>query len=195
MDILELKIKNLKEQKEQIIKNESKVLQLKIKMSDLTIHNNVAQFAHAIDEMLEEHKVSEYLKLATKFKDDENVQEYIELRRNLNKLENEIIENKKKIQKDLKKAIKKRQISTPNIYYGRDEKNNVITKNITTNQLSLLKESKEVILPTTELKSKKNIRHFYNRISFKYLEQLVNNNDYSLEKKDLGRVKKLIKKN
>ena len=195
MDILELKIKNLKEQKEQIIKNQRVILQLKIKMSDLTIHNNVAQFAHAIDEMLEEHKVSEYLKLATKFKDDENVQEYIELRRNLNKLENEIIEYYQKIQKDLKKAIKKRQISTPNIYYGRDEKNNIITKNITTNQLSLLKESKEVILPTTELKSKKNIRHFYNRISFKYLEQLVNNNDYSLEEKNLGRVKKLIKKN
>ena len=195
MDILELKIKNLKEQKEQIIKNQRVILQLKIKMSDLTIHNNVAQFAHAIDEMLEEHKVSEYLKLATNFKDDENVQEYIELRRNLNKLENEIIEYYQKIQKDLKKAIKKRQISTPNIYYGRDEKNNIITKNITTNQLSLLKESKEVILPTTELQSKKNIRHFYNRISFKYLEQLVNTNDYSLEEKNLGRVKKLIKKN
>ena len=195
MDILELKIKNLKEQKEQIIKNQRVILQLKIKMSDLTIHNNVAQFAHAIDEMLEEHKVSEYLKLATNFKDDENVQEYIVLRRNLNKLENEIIEYYQKIQKDLKKAIKKRQITTPNIYYGRDEKNNIITKNITTNQLSLLKESKEVILPTTELKSKKNIRHFYNRISFKYLEQLVNTNDYSLEEKNLGRVKKLIKKN
>ena len=195
MDILELKIKNLKEQKEEIIKNERKVLKIKKEISDLKIHRNVALIAHAIDKMNEDHKVSDYLKLATEFKDDENVQKYITLLKSLNKLENEIIEYNQKIQKDLKKAINKRKLNTANIYYGRDENNNIITKNITTNQLSLLNENKEVILPTVELKSKKNIRHFYNRISFKYLEQLVIDNDYSLEEKNLGKVKKLIKKN
>ncbi|MBQ6477270.1 MAG: hypothetical protein IJI43_02410 [Bacilli bacterium] len=195
MDILELKIKNLREQKEEIIKNKKTMLSIKKEMSDLTTNQNVAIYAHALEEMIECHRVKPYLDVATKFKDDEIVQKYIRLRRKLNKLENEIIEYNIKIQKELKRSINKKMNTATYIYYGRDENNNIVTRCATSEELSLLKNNKEAVLPTKELKSKRKIRHFYNRVSFKYLEELTQDNSFSLEGKDLGRVKKLVKKN
>ena len=59
----------------------------------------------------------------------------------------------------------------------------------------LLDDANTVIMPNKELKSRKKARHFYNKTSFKYLEALINDSNYSLEEKNLGKVKILTKEN
>ncbi len=194
MDKLELELKKLRKQKEKIIENDSKILHLKKKLSDLKLNHNVATYAYSIDKITWKEDVDKYLKITENLKQDEKVQEYIKLDNQLKSLKQEKISYYKDIQTTLKNEINKRNESTPFVYFNED-KNNVITRDITSSQLSLLELNNEVVLPPKELKSKRKRRHFYNRVSFKYLEELTKDNNFSIENKNLGNVKKLIKKN
>ena len=194
MDRLESKLKKLKEQKEKIITNKTKILQIKKKLSDLKLNHNVATYAYSMDKITWKEEVDKYLKITEDLKKDEKVQEYIKLDNQLNSLEQEKINYYKDIQITLKDEINKRNKPTAFVYFNKD-KNNIITRDITSSQLSLLELNNEVVLPYNELKSKRKRRHFYNRVSFKYLEELTNDNDFSIENKNLGNIKKLIKKN
>ena len=189
MDRLESEIKRIREQKEKIIKDQPKILSLKTKISDLKIHRNVAIYAYFMDKILIEEEIHSYLDIAKKLKDDENVQKYIKLKKQLDSLEQEKIDYYKEIQTKLKDQINRKKEATAFVYYGRDEDNHIITRDITSSQLSLLDLDEQVILPFKELESKRKIRHFYNRVSFKYLEELTKDNDFSLNNKNLGRVK------
>lgn len=184
---------SLKKQRENIINNQRKILELKTKISDLKINRNVAIYAHSLDEILLGEEIHGNLTVMNNLNQDSNVQTYIKLRKELESLEREKIDYYKDIQTKLKDNINK--IVDPNIYvyYGRDEDNEIITKNIINSKTSYLKQNNTVILPLNELESKRKIRHFYNRTRFKYLEELTRDSNLSIEKKNLGKVKILSK--
>lgn len=194
MDRLESKLKRLREQKEKIIANRNEILHIKKKLSDLKLNHNVATYAYSMDKITWKEEVDKYLKITEDLKKDEEIQEYIKLDNQLKSLEQEKINYYKDIQITLKDEINKRNKPTPFVYFNEDKKN-IITRDITSSQLSILELNNEVVLPPKELKSKRKRRHFYNRVSFKYLEELTNDNDFSIENKNLGNIKKLIKKN
>lgn len=192
MNKLESTLNNIKSQREKIINNKNKILELKTKISDLKVNNTVALYAYSQDKILYNEDIDNYKQIIQPIEEDPKVQEYIILYNKLSILEQQIINYYKNIQIELRNEVNNKEPQVF-VYYEKDENNNIITRNITSSQLSRLELDQEVILPVKDINSKRKQRHFYNRVSFKYLEELSKDNNYSIENKNLGKVKKLIK--
>ena len=166
----------LKEQRNQIINNQNVIRKIKVKMSDLRTNRNVALYAHSLEEMIHGDELHSHLYLIEGLKKDQNVQEYILLSNTLKELEKQKEIYYKKIQKQLKHCLNQESNQDIYVYYGIDNDNNIITRNILNSDLSNLKENTIAILPKEKYKSKRKIRHFYNKTRFKYLEEIVKTN-------------------
>ena len=176
MTNLEL-INEIKEQRERIISNKKKILSLTVQISDLSINNNVAKYIYYSDyENYDECSLLE---------DDPKVQEYLVLKEELDSLKHETIDYYKNIQINLKDSLEDEDIDIY-VYNGKVNRNII-------NKEQLSNNAGTIIYPVKELNSKRKLRHFYNKKSFKYLEELTKDNNYSLDNKNLGRVKILSK--
>jgi hypothetical protein len=193
MTNIESKLEELRGQKEKILNNKNKITSLKKQISDLKINRNVAIYAHSLDEIKRGEELHCHLSLIKRLKTDSNVQEYIVLKKELDSLEKQKIDYYKEIQTKLKDTISKKDDPNIFVYYGKDIYDDTRTKNIVNDQISYEEQDNTIILPQKELKSNRKIRHFYNKTSFKYLEQVINTNDFSLNNKKLGKVKILSK--
>ena len=139
-------------------------------------------------------EIHSYLSVADKLRDDPNVQKYREIITKIYWLERQAVEYYRGIQIALRNRLAFFEEPDIYVYYGTfDDKQ--LTRNIISDDLMLLDDANTVIMPNKELKSRKKARHFYNKTSFKYLEALINDNNYSLEEKNLGKVKILTKEN
>ena len=183
---------NLKEQREKLIKNKEEISHLKKLMSDLKINRNVAIYAYATQKMILGEEIDSYLNIVNSLKDDSNVQEYISLARRLYLLEREKINYYRSIQIGLRNRLTYQSEPDIYVYYGMFEED-PITKNIVSNKLAFMDKVDTVVFPSKELKSNRKLRHFYNKTSFKYLEELSKDNSYSLEEKNLGKIRVLRK--
>ena len=183
---------NLKEKREQVLNNKREITHLKKLMSDLKIHRNVAIFADAINKIGYGEDIHYYLQVIRDLSDDQYVQEYSNLYEQVEILERQIVDYYQNLQISLRNRLS--YIENPDIfvYYGTFN-DRVITKHIVTPELSFFNEDNTVIFPNKELKSRRKARHFYNQVSFKYLEELSKDDSFSLEGKDIGKVKILRK--
>lgn len=176
------------EQQEKVRRNREEITHLKKQMSDLTINRNVAIYAYAVQKVNLGEEVHNYMEIIKQVSQDSIVQEYKNLQKELTKLENEIADYYYFIQIDLREKLE--DLENPNIYtyYGLLEDDSVI-RNIIDAEIIDYDENKTIIMPEKEFKSRRKTRHFYNKISFKYLEALTRDNSFEVEGKDLGKVK------
>ena len=185
---------NLKEKGEKLKKSHAEIIHLKKLASDLKINRNVAIYEYAMQKVVLGEEIHSYLSVADKLRDDPNVQKYREIIAKIYWLERQAVEYYRGIQIALRNRLAFFEEPDIYVYYGTfDDKQ--LTRNIISDDLMLLDDANTVIMPNKELKSRKKARHFYNKTSFKYLEALINDNNYSLEEKNLGKVKILTKEN
>ncbi len=175
MNNIEKTLLELKEQRNKIINNQDLIRKTKVKMSDLKLNHDVALYVHSLEEMIHGDELHSHFYLIEKLKKDQNVQEYISLRSYLKELERQKSTYYKKIQKQLKNELNQEANQDIYVYYGMDN-DTIITRNILNSDLSNSKEDNIVILPKEKYKSKRKIRHFYNKTRFKYLEEIVKTN-------------------
>ena len=185
---------NLKEKGEKLKKSHAEIIHLKKLASDLKINRNVAIYEYAMQKVVLGEEIHSYLSVADKLRDDPNVQKYREIITKIYWLERQAVEYYRGIQIALRNRLAFFEEPDIYVYYGTfDDKQ--LTRNIISDDLMLLDDANTVIMPNKELKSRKKARHFYNKTSFKYLEALINDSNYSLEEKNLGKVKILTKEN
>ena len=185
-------VDNLKEKGERIASNRRRITHLKKKMSDLKIDRDVAIYAAALERIAYGEEMLSYFALTISLSSNPNVIEYSNLRKEILELENQIVEYYRNIQIGLRNRLTYTETPDIYVYYGTSD-NQILTKNIITSEIIELDPEKTTIFPQAELKSKRKLRHFYNQTSFKYLEELSKDNSFSLEEKNIGKVRVLTK--
>ncbi len=180
---------------------ENKLLRLKIKhtMSDLTLNKMVALYArnldtiaHSTDEMVIKNTRLENIILLKK---EPMVDAYESLRQDLITLDRLDSEYYQSIQIDLREALLGRNLPEIYVYQGmidRMDRLMMVKHIIIPGTVQSYHESENnniVVYPENELTSNRKLRHFYNNVSFRYLENLTEDYSFDLEGKNLGRVK------
>ena len=178
------------EKKEKIFNNKKEIVHLKKLISDLKIHRNVALYASAAEHFAWGEEVHNNLSIMKNISSDPWVQEYIVLKKQLDELENEISDYYYFMQINLREILVDLDDPDVNIYYGVLDDEEVMN-NVISAELIDYDPDKTIILPEKELNSKRKLRHFYNKVSFKYLDELSKDNSFNVETKKLGKVKVL----
>ena len=189
------KIKEKKEKKDEMLKQ---IYLNERKMSKLTFDRNIGLYAYYMDEYLcllskletyEREKVLNKLKEITlkldKLKDYPGVQEYNNLRLQNLMFKFKISDYYKTVQKDFRFMIS----LLPSNVYVKEEEN--IKHIVNSNKVKRKEDGDIVISSQYDINSKRDLRHFYNKVSFKYLESLSEDYSFDLEGKNLGKIKRL----
>lgn len=182
-----IKKAKIKEKQEELIKNKETLLKLKVKMSDLKLNYNVALYAYALEKIEHREEVSKYFQIIEELEEDPNVIEYISLMEQLAEIKEKIADYYYFIQINLREKLI--DIDYPDIYVYHISYEEELLKNIIDDELIEYDENNTIIYPLKEIESNRKNRHFYNKVSFKYLEGLTKDNSFSLEGKRLGKVK------
>lgn len=168
------------------------------RMSKLTFDRNVGLYAHHMDEYFDllplldtpkREEILERLKVLSKkleeLKDYDGVKEYSDLRLQNILLKFKLSDYYKTINLSFRNKIN--LINSLNIYVDQND----YLKHITDlDNIKILKEECDTIIkPKYDLTSKRDLRHFYNKLSFKYLESLSEDYNFELENKELGKVR------
>ncbi len=187
----------IKEKRERLKHNKIVILQIKKRMSDLSLYWNVSKYIYACDKLkyCEEYEKEDYLERIKALKDDKEVIAYIELKKHLDKLYDEIRDYYLSVQKDLREELL--YYDLPEIFVDQgsviDGGNLKEAKHIVVPSAMLFYEGNDcgesLVGPYAQLDSKRKKRHFYNKVSFRYLEELTKDDSFDLENKDLGKVK------
>ncbi len=195
-----VKYYEIEEKRERVFHNNLLILQIKKMMSDLSLYHNVSRYIYDLDKIkyCDEFEKSMLLNEIDFLKKDEHVIIYIELKKHIDRLEEEIKEYYKTIQVDLRRELI--SLNTPDIFvnqdYIDDKKDMKFARHIISPSSLLVYDddySETMISSYKDLKSKRSKRHFYNQVSFRYLEELSKDYNYDLDGKYLGNVKILKK--
>ena len=177
----------IKEKQEELIKNKETALKLKVKMSDLKLNYNVALYAYALEKIEHREELSKYFQIIEELEKDPNVIEYVNLTKQLAEVKEKIADYYYFIQINLREKLI--DIDYPDIYVYHISYDEELLKNIIDDELIEYDENNIIIYPPKEIDSNRKNRHFYNKVSFKYLEGLTKDNSFSLDGKRLGKVK------
>jgi len=198
------------EKKEQLKTSRLRMSTIKHQMSDLTIHQNVAQYVHDLDTIEYYKKFRENLtkaELANAQRElaaiedrrqyldaDPFVQEY-------QRLFGEFLDEKKSadvyyqtIQKDLRTELLDLELPRLFIYQGNincGRKYKLARHIIIPNTVETFEQPEQIgtiIYPVKDMRSKRKLDHFYSLTSFRYLKQLTEDYSFDLEGKNLGSV-------
>ena len=190
---MEQKIKNIveacgiDEKRTALANNKIKLFKLERMMAEATFNRNVGLYAAKIDQLVwimengdYDYKLHEEIRL---METDEEILAYKRLQTEFHDLMTQKGEYEKAVNIDLRLALT--DIIIPNIYI--EQKDNF--KNILNPNITELNEESIIISPVYEVESNRLYRHFYNKTSFHYLEELSKDYNYELEKKNIGKVK------
>ena len=113
-------------------------------------------------------------------------QEEVLLYKRTRDLYNQIKKENHKYQQIIQKEFRERLCTIETIPYYVSQGNEKEAKHIIHKEL----EKKEAnVYPQKELKSKRKYRHFYNKLSFQYLESIMDTNDLEIKEKQKRKVK------
>lgn len=121
------------------------------------------------------------------------IMEYKLLREEYKRLKASLSDYPKSINIDLRNEIK--HIELPNIYIYTEEKemsmyHHIILDNRYALIISELRKGKNIIIyPPYQIHSNREYRHFYNKTSFKYLEELSKDYTFDIKSKQLNKIK------
>ena len=187
----------IEKKREKLNRNKVLIPHIKRLMSDLCININVSKYAYYKSNLQSENSSETereyYLEELNKLSKDKNVLEYIEFEKYLNSLYEEIIDYYRTIQEELRYELL--ELDTPDIYVlqksiddnGYKEAKHIINKDAIVGYKGSFKET--LIMPNKINSSKRKNRHFYNQVSFRYLEELSKDCTFDLETKNIGKVK------
>lgn len=198
---------DIPEKRKKVELNRQEILKCDVAMSNMAVDDRkVAMYAHDLDRihfLLNEgnsanlEEIKRIREEMTKLEKCKPVREYIFVRSYKDSLMDQISEYYKTIQKDFRDELISQKL--PEIYVSQG----IVSFN------PELKLAKHIIIPGTTIAtyednfettiypeskpitSAREARHFYNRVSFRYLEQLTEDYSYDLEGKDLGKIKVL----
>ncbi len=186
------------------VENESKMLHLNYLMIKLHIKKNVSEYAYLLDydefyrnkESLTPEEEIKFLggqiKIAELQKDDD-VQIYMTLKEEYDRLKQECKEYYQAINIDLRKRLRDTHLPNIFVYQGmfkNDSRLKLSRHIIIPNACEVYEQTPNtVIYPEGIIKSNREARHFYNRVSFKYLEELSKDYTYDPKVKRLGKVR------
>ena len=183
----------VREKKEKLIKDRQRMFELDRLMSKATFDRNAGMYAFTLDkyydlEQNEKENKKELERLASNLFDLEKldvVLQYKKLREEYEILGYFQDDYYKCVNIDLRTALQ--EYKDPFIYvYQKDKFKNIISKEEYSDVVG------SVIYPFYDMKSMRNFRHLYNKLSFKYLEELSQDYSFDLEGKKLGKM--MIKK-
>lgn len=189
---------SLPEKKKALVERKSIISKIRYTMSCLLLNKMVALYARNL-EILENEENEERIKNirlenVILLKKEPEVEAYESLRKDLKKLEGESYDYYRSLQTDLRDALL--EVNLPEIYVyqgmiGKGEMElcrHIIIPGI----FQAVKEEKEVekvVHPYVPTESRRKLNHFYNRTSLRYLDEMVDDFSFSLETKNLGRVR------
>ena len=173
----------IREKEEILIQTKKELFALDRAMAKLTLDWEVGTYVHNLNEG----------EVLTSLTDNSKIREYQELRAYYLHLKETLGDYHKSINVDFRKELT--SLDLPDIYiYQKHYKfpmyHHIILPNLIVALIpELSKGNSEAVFSQYELHSKRENRHFYNKTSFAYLEALTKDYDFSLESKDLGKVK------
>lgn len=201
MESIEAIVHDLKipEKKRALDERRELISYIKFGMSELETHNKmVALYAYNLSVIKHEtdEKLVKNARLANVMliKREPDVEAYESLRKDLSQQDDKASIYYRSIQEDLREALIDLELPNIFIYSGLIDTNDLILcRNIVLpGYIQTIKKENEVetlIYPPVETESWRKLNHFYNRISFKYLEALSQDYSFSLEGKNLGKTK------
>ena len=166
-------------------------------MSDLCFYKDVYNYVNCRNRLQNEDLYLDekryILEELEKLKKDKYVKEYIELEKHCNTLFNEITDYYRTIQESLRHELL--CLEVPDIYVlqkpisldGVKKVRHIIDSNDTLSYKGNYNET--LIMPNDMKTSIRKNRHFYNQVSFRYLEALCDDYSFDLDNKDIGKVK------
>ncbi len=198
---------NIPQKKHKAELNREEITKCNVWMSDMTASDiNVARYARAIEQiqyLLKDNDPADVWELKrlreeiTRLQQNKSVREYQAVIDYRQELIDQISEYYRTIQVDFRRELL--DVTLPEIYVSQGQTMTTprmqITKHIITPGTMILDYAENIdtlILPESQiLTSARSCRHFYNQVSFKYLEQLTDDYSFDLEEKDLGNVRVL----
>ena len=190
--------------------NREELFKLERTMSNMTLDHSVGLYAYNLDKInylleIMEYSVDKNLiydnlkEIEVKVKELEKnpkVQEYKKVYKKHRCLKSTLHNYYQVINIDLRESLAN-NLELPNIYVEQhyyDYYNyykHIITKDILVPEIVMGNMDYTLISPTHDMDSFRDFRHFYNRISYKYLEALTMDYSFDLEGKKLGGHKEL----
>ena len=193
--------------RERLLQNRREMLRIYRMMSDLTLHKNVAQYVYYLNNnlyflkkknSLTQQEGKEYLQgqlyliLMNLLQDDPYVKMYCELKKEYDRMERECREYYQTIQTPFREGLKETDLPNIFVYQGMLDSDSQLklSRHIILGELHEVYKSTPniVIHPVKELSSKKTFKHFYNHVSFHYLEQMSQDFCSDVKTKKLGGV-------
>ena len=185
------------EKRERADHNRIIIPHIKRLMSDLCFYRgvyNYVNFGNRLqyeDLSLDERRY--ILEELEKLRKDRYVIEYIELEKHCNTLFNEITDYYRTIQEGLRHELL--YLDVPNIYVlqkpisfdGVKQAKHIIDSDDTISYKGSFEET--LVMPYDMKSSIRKNRHFYNQVSFRYLEAVCDDYSFDLDNKDIGKVK------
>ena len=199
----------VQEKKEKLIETKKMLLKLQSEMANLTLNYEVGKYVYMLDEYdnlraeknavtgIEMGKLNVKMmsmgKELKKMEGNPKIIKYLELKRKYLELLAVVGEYAESINYDFRRCFYDYNIPKIFVFQGYIGENNEITtaKNIILPDTIALyrKVTDTIIYPIEDNNSNKSLRHFYNKVSFKYLEEMTNDYSFDLESKNLGKVK------
>ena len=196
--------------RERLLKTKESLFKLERAMAHLTFDYEVGTFVHMRDEYIDLKnkkctvngeklnkitlKMQPLIKKLQMMRDNPKVVKYLELEKEYEVLLDILGDYAQSINIDFREAISDYQV--PGIYvfqgYFNNDKTLIQTKNIIRQDSKVLytrPTNNTIIFPIADMTSKRDLRHFYNKISFKYLEAMTYDYSFSLDNKKLGKVR------
>jgi len=199
----------IEQKRAKVLKNKKEMLNLSRQMSALTFNINVAKYAYNLDTLRykqaalvnaseeEQKKILldiERIKLEQDTLEiDDNVQEYIRLLTEYQKLDQENKDFHRLINETLRTELLDLDLPEIFVHQGlleKDSKYHLYRHLIAHGTYISSPESPDqTIYPSKEVTSNRRSRHYYNKISYKYLDQLTKDYNFDVPSKKLGKVK------
>ncbi len=191
----------INEKRQELLKNRDMLIHLRYLMSQLTFNRTVGLYAFYLDEieyLMQKYKkgeavlpkIKEIDEKALALQDNEEVKKYMLLRDEYYRI---LFDNDYFLTVNIGLREELSKIGVPNIYIRQHELDydkNIVDQSPLKEEYS--KRDLTIVSPVYDMQSFRDYRHFYNKTSFKYLEELSRDYSYDLEGKRIGKV--LIKK-
>ena len=195
------------EKKEELKNKKEKLYNLSSEMSRMTFNRTVGLYAFYTDEInyltskIDDNnredslnKIKEYNEKGLKLLENEDVRKYASLR---DEYYNTMFDKETGLRFDsdynltINKCLRKEltALDLPNIFVKQsrfDYDKNIVNPYVFYDEFD--NNSSEFVFPVYEMESCRDFRHFYNRVSFRYLEELCNDYSFDLEGKNIGKV-------
>ena len=197
----------IKQSKELLEESKKKIFANEREMAKLTFNIDVGRYAFDLDEfdyyssMISKtkkiEKANELFKKLTDInsriincKKTSDIEKYDNLKSEIISLRRDCKIYYRLINNELREYLKSYDIPDIYVYQGKiDDKYDYCKNILSPDIVSTCNNNDNIVYPEYDIKSNRDLRHFYNKVSFKYLEELTKDYSYKLEGKNIGKVR------